>query len=94
MISSGLRVAALLPGITILMSGEITYEIIAGCKHDNGGKHQWVYVCGHPDCGGEDSPAEHPTTCRDAGSTEKAAWDHARRAHPADTAVIEAQGGP
>jgi hypothetical protein len=87
-------VAAPLPGITTLMSGEITYEIIAGYKHDEDGKHQWVYVCEHADCGGEDSPAEHPTTCRDADGTEKAAWDHARRAHPDDTAVIEIQGAP
>jgi len=87
------RVAAPLPGITTRMTREITYEIIAGRKHNGHGKHQWVYVCEHPDCGRADSPTEHPTTCRDAGCAEKAAWDHARRAHPDDTAVIDIQGG-
>ena len=43
-------------------------------------------------CGGEDSPARHPTTCRDAACAEKDAWDHARQAHPDDIAVIEVQG--
>ena len=84
--------AATLPGITTRMSGGLTYEIIAGRKHHGHGKHQWVYACEHPDCGRKDNPAEHPTTCRDAGGAQKAAWDHARRAHPDDTAVIKIQG--
>jgi hypothetical protein len=85
-------VAAPLSGITTRMTREITYEIAVGRKHSDG-KHQWVYICEHPDCGTKDGPAEHPTTCQDADCAEKAAWDHARRAHPDDTAVIEIQGG-
>lgn len=74
------------------MSGGITYEIIVRRQHRGHGKHQWVYGCGHRDCGGQDSPAEYPTTCRDAACGERAAWDHARHAHPDDTAVIDIQG--
>ena len=84
--------AAPLPGITTRMSGGITYEIIVRHQHHGHGQHQWACNCGHPGCGGEDSPAEYPTTCRDAACAEKAAWDHARHAHPDDTAVIEIQG--
>lgn len=86
------RVAVPLPGITTRMSGGITYEIIVRRQHRGHGKHQWVYGCGHRDCGGQDSPAEYPTTCRDAACGERAAWDHARHAHPDDTAVIDIQG--
>jgi len=74
------------------MSRDITYEIIVRHRAGGHGKHQWVYVCGHLDCGRKDSSAEHPTTCRDADCAEKAAWDHARRAHPDDTAVIAVRG--
>ena len=82
-----------MPGITTRMSGGITYKIIARRSHSGRGKHQWAYDCGHPGCGGGDSRAGHPPTCRDAGCAEKAAWDHARLGHPDDTAVIEVQGG-
>ena len=75
------------------MRGGLTYEIVAGPRHHGHRKHRWVYVCEHPDCGGKDSPAAHPATCRDAGGAQKAAWDHARRAHPDDTAVIKIQAG-
>lgn len=74
------------------MSREITYKILVGRKH-NDGKHRWVHICEHPDCGAEGIPAERPTTCHDADCAEKAAWDHARSAHPDDTAVIEIQEG-
>ena len=83
---------ALLPGITTRMSGGNSCKIIVRRKHTAHGKHQWVYDCGHPDFGGEDMPGEYPTTCRDTACAEKAAWEHARRAHPDDTAVIEIHG--
>jgi len=85
-------VAAPLPGITTRMSGGITSDIIVRHHHHGHGQHQSACNCGYPGCGGEDSPAEYPTTCRDAACAEKAAWDHARHAHPDDTAVIEIQG--
>jgi len=82
------RVEGAAIGYPTRMSREITYEIIVRHQASGHGKHRWVFVCEHLDCGKKGSPAEHLTTCRDADCAEKAAWDHARRAHRDDTAVI------
>lgn len=60
---------------------ERPYKITLKRKYLGPHNQPWVYQCDHPEDG-----AERPTGTDDYPTAEKAARDHAGRAHPTDTA--------